>query len=268
LHEKKFVNELIEKVFVWGGITGNALECQKIEQSKYTILVVEDNSPLLDVIYEILESQDFRVTTATSGEEAIETLNTKGFDLVITDINLGKVNGMAVLKKAKEIRSETMAIIMTGSLDADYATEAMQLGANDYLFKPFGLNDFLERVSKCLEKLESMRGSKRSTMGNSASNDHTLNVSEIASYEARKSSVIKQGSINWSKVFSEKCKKGGVRAKQQKQGYFTEKIFFRGRKVSSKGAKDRLWRRDSLRYKGKTFPCYKKQKGSCVWCLA
>ncbi|MEE9504618.1 MAG: response regulator, partial [Thermodesulfobacteriota bacterium] len=112
-------------------------------------------------------------------------LHAKRFDLVITDINLGKVNGIAVLKKAKELHPETMVIIMTGSLNADYAIEAMQLGANDYLFKPFGLNDFLERVSKCLEKLESMRGSKRSTMGNSASNDHTLNMPEIVSKDVR-----------------------------------------------------------------------------------
>jgi DNA-binding NtrC family response regulator len=146
---------------------------------------VEDNSHLLHVLYKILESQDFRVTTATSGEEAIRTLNTKRFDLVITDINLGKVNGIAVLKKAKELHPETMVIIMTGSLDVNYTTEAMRLGANDYLFKPFGLNDFLERVSKCLEKSESMRGSMRSTMGNSASNDHTLNMPEIVSHDVR-----------------------------------------------------------------------------------
>jgi len=180
---------------------GNARECRKTEKSKHTILVVEDNSHLLDVIYEILESRDFLVTTATSGEEAIRTLHTKRFDLVITDINLGKVNGIAVLKKAKELHPETMVIIMTGSLDVNYTTEAMRLGVNDYLFKPFGLNYLLERVSKCLEKVESMRGSKRSTMGNGASNDHTLNLSEIASYEVRKSSVIKQGSKNCSKVF-------------------------------------------------------------------
>ena len=139
-------------------------KCSRLPQDKkcnYNILVVEDNSHLLDVIYEILESQDFRVTTATSGEEAIKTLNTKDFDLLITDINLDKVNGITVLKKAKELHPEMIAIIMTGSLDVNYVTEAMQLDANDYLFKPFDLNDFLERVSNCITKLESIRSSKR-----------------------------------------------------------------------------------------------------------
>ena len=164
---------------------GNARECRKTEKSKHTILVVEDNSPLRDVIYEILESRDFLVTTATSGDEAIRTLHTKRFDLMITDINLGKVNGIAVLKKAKELHPETMVIIMTGSLNVDYTTEAMRLGVNDYLFKPFGLNYLLERVSHWLTKSESIRDSKSSTMGNSISNNHTLNAPEILSREVR-----------------------------------------------------------------------------------
>jgi DNA-binding NtrC family response regulator len=141
---------------------GNVREYRKAKQSNYNILVVEDNPSLLDVIYELLESHDFRVTTAASGEEAIETLNVKSFDLLITDINLGRVNGIAVLKKVKEMYPETMTIIMTGSLNVNYATEAMKLDASDYLFKPFELKDFLKRVSNCIAKLESIRVSKRS----------------------------------------------------------------------------------------------------------
>jgi len=116
-----------------------AIEFQKAKQRNYTILLVEDNSHLLKVIYDILKSKGYQVTTATSGEKAVEALNTNDFDLVITDINMGKVNGISILKKVKELNHETMVIIMTGSLDVNFGIEALRLDAADYILKPFNV---------------------------------------------------------------------------------------------------------------------------------
>jgi len=163
----------------------NAIEFQKAKQRNYTILLVEDDSHLLKVIYDILKSKGYQVTTATSGEEAVETLNTNDFDLVITDISMGKVNGISVLKKVKELNHETMVIIMTGSLDVNLAIEALRLDADDYILKPFNLADLLERVSNCLTKLENTRKNRRSSKRNKASNDHTINLTGIVSHDVR-----------------------------------------------------------------------------------
>ena len=128
---------------------------QKEEERKNTILLVEDNPNLLYLTYEILEYENYHVTTAINGEAAIKALSENDFDLVITDLNLGQVNGISVLKKAKELNPETMVIIMTGSVDVQSAIEALRLNADDYLLKPFNLHDLLRCVSHCLNKSSS-----------------------------------------------------------------------------------------------------------------
>lgn len=121
------------------------------QQGIYKILLVDDNADLLDVIYEILECKEYQITKARSGEDAIEAVSTKDFDLVITDLNMGKVNGIGVLKKTKELHPETRVMIMTANQDMAFSTEASELGVCDYLFKPFKLDDFTTRVSNCLK---------------------------------------------------------------------------------------------------------------------
>lgn len=125
---------------------------QKAEQRKNTILIVEDNPDLLYLTYEILEYENYLVTTATNGKAAIKALSENNFDLVITDLNMGQVNGISVLKKAKELNPGTTVIIMTSSVDVAFAIEALRLNADDYLLKPFNLYDLLDRVSHCLHK--------------------------------------------------------------------------------------------------------------------
>ena len=128
---------------------------QKEEKRNGKILLVENDPRLLDVTYEILEYENYQVTTATNGEVAINTLCENDFDLVITDLNLGQVSGISVLKKAKELNPGTTVIIMTGNVDVAYAIEALRLNADDYLLKPFNLYDLLDRVSHCLNNSSS-----------------------------------------------------------------------------------------------------------------
>ncbi|MCK5186791.1 MAG: response regulator [Deltaproteobacteria bacterium] len=132
----------------------NTIEFQNAEQRNYNILLVDDDSHMLEVIDEILLEENYQVIRATSGEAAIELLNTKDFDLVITDLNMGKANGIAVLKRAKELNHETMVIIMTGNTDVAFAIEALRLDVDDYLLKPFNIDYFLDRVSIALRNWE------------------------------------------------------------------------------------------------------------------
>ncbi len=130
----------------------NSISFKKAARTNYNILLVDDDPHMLDVTHEILADEGYHITTAMSGEAAIEALNTKDFDLVITDLNMGQVNGISVLKKAKELKPETMVIITTASSDVAYTIEALRLNANDYILKPFKLIDLLHRVSLCFEK--------------------------------------------------------------------------------------------------------------------
>ena len=148
---------------------------QRAKDKNNKILLVEDNSCLREIVCQIL-TDDYRITEAESGEEAIEALQSKDFDLVITDLNMGEVNGIQVLKKAKELNPETMVIIMTANHDVTYYHEALGLDACGYLLKPFKLTDLLERVSQCLRKRESTAGNGKSIMHTSGSKDDRLNV--------------------------------------------------------------------------------------------
>ena len=121
-----------------------------LKRKKFNILVVDDDPSLLQTNFFILEDNGYEIATATSGEKAIEALESRCFDLVITDLNMGQVNGIAVLKKAKELHPETPVIITTGNSDAHSAIEAIRLRVDDYLLKPVPRKDLLDSVSHFL----------------------------------------------------------------------------------------------------------------------
>ena len=137
-----------------------AMEFKALKEINNRILVVEDNYSLLELVCQILVEQNYRVTRAKSGETAIEELKKQDFDLVITDLNMGEVNGIEVLRKTKELNPETMVIIMTSNQYMKSYGEALELDACDYLIKPFELSDFLNRVSHCMRKHEGRRAKK------------------------------------------------------------------------------------------------------------
>ena len=124
---------------------------------KYSILLVDDEPIITVVIGSALEEKGYEVTTADSGERAVELLNQSSFDLVITDLVMAPVNGIGVLKKSKEINPEAMVIILTGFGDITSAIDALRLDADDYMLKPCEPEEMYFRVSRCLEKLELKR---------------------------------------------------------------------------------------------------------------
>jgi DNA-binding NtrC family response regulator len=122
----------------------------KSEHGNKNILVVDDDPHIVELNYDILVSEGYQITKALSGEGALKELEGKKFDLVVTDLNMGKVGGISVLKRAKELHPETKVIITTGNMDIHYAIEALRLHADDYLLKPFDISELLDRVSQCL----------------------------------------------------------------------------------------------------------------------
>ncbi len=121
---------------------------------KYTILLVDDDAFVLNGIGRYLSTRGFHVETAGSGEEAVTILAEKRFHMVITDLSMDKVDGIGVLKKAKECNPETMVIILTGYGDLNSAIEALRFDADDYILKPCEPLVIGTRVDKCFEKYE------------------------------------------------------------------------------------------------------------------
>ena len=119
---------------------------------KARILVVDDEKSMRDLLSITLEKEGYDVLTAPGGEPAIETLHREPVDGVITDLRMPKVDGLQVLRAAKEISPDTAVIVITAVASTETAVEAMKLGAYDYITKPFKLDEVNLIVRNALER--------------------------------------------------------------------------------------------------------------------
>ena len=121
---------------------------------QYSLLVVDDNEMNRDMLSRRLERQGYRVTVAVDGRQALEFLRREEFNLVLLDIMLPVMNGYQVLEQLKADQSlRNIPVIITTALDeADGKARCMELGAEDYLTKPFNPVKLKSRISDCLER--------------------------------------------------------------------------------------------------------------------
>ena len=127
---------------------------------RYAILLADDDPIITSAIGANLQEEGYAVTTANSGEEAIERLHQYPIDLVITDLMMSPMDGIGVLKETKKIDPDIMVILLTGFGDMTSAISALQFKADDYMLKPCEMEEMFFRVSRCLKKMESKRKMK------------------------------------------------------------------------------------------------------------
>lgn len=104
------------------------------------ILIVDDEARFLETIGKLLRRRDFEVTTATSGEEALELSNKVEFDVAVVDLKMPGMDGEQVLQKMKECHPDTEVIILTGHGSVDSTIKCTTLGGFSYLYKPCELD--------------------------------------------------------------------------------------------------------------------------------
>lgn len=105
------------------------------------ILLVEDEIQLLNAYVKGLKQDGYAIDTANNGDDAVELCTINTYDLIVLDINLPKLNGIEVLKQVRSLNESVKIIIVSANRSIDQRIEGLDLGANDYLTKPF---DFLE----------------------------------------------------------------------------------------------------------------------------
>ncbi|PYM60786.1 MAG: Fis family transcriptional regulator [Candidatus Rokuibacteriota bacterium] len=120
--------------------------------AKARVLVVDDEKSMRDLLSITLEKEGYDVLTAAGGEAAIEALRRDATDAVITDLRMPKVDGLQVLRAAKEISPDVAVIVITAVASTETAVEAMKLGAYDYITKPFKLDEVSLIVRNALER--------------------------------------------------------------------------------------------------------------------
>jgi DNA-binding NtrC family response regulator len=120
------------------------------------ILIVDDDEVMRTLLREVLEKSGYAVQLAASGEAAIKLLRTSSFPVVVSDIRMLELDGMAVLREAKKSSAATAVILMTGFGSMEGAIEAVREGAFDYISKPFKMDDLKAVVQRAAKHWESL----------------------------------------------------------------------------------------------------------------
>jgi len=120
---------------------------------KEKILIVDDEKPVLESLEEALTKQGYPVTTTDSSYDALDRIKKEFFDLIILDVRMPGMDGISLLKEVRRVQKEdnkSRVIIITAYASEDAPIKAIQLGADDYIMKPFELDNFLHSVNRNL----------------------------------------------------------------------------------------------------------------------
>jgi signal transduction histidine kinase len=144
------------------------------------LLVVDDEEGPRESLNMIF-CDEFEVTIATSGEEAVALSRESPFDVVITDIRMCGMSGIDVLRAVKEINASTEVIVLTAYETLDTARQAISFGASEYLKKPFDLDHIQKVVDRCYQN--HLIGAERETLIRQDVNAAKNSFLEIVSHE-------------------------------------------------------------------------------------
>ena len=146
------------------------------------ILITEDERDLLDTLYYNFKKENYDVFTASSGKEAIEIIDRQSIDLAILDIMLPDMSGLDVCKHIKINRGEshTAIIILTAKGEEIDRILGFELGADDYVVKPFSIRELTLRVSSLFKRNENLNKDNNIIFGDISINldSHTVKISD------------------------------------------------------------------------------------------
>ena len=124
---------------------------ERINMAKTTILVVDDEENVREFTRRILEEAGYEVVTVANGREALDKVNLGNVNLVLLDIRMPELDGFATLKLMRQ-KSKIPVIMLTGIRDIAALDDALGLGADDYVMKPFSSGELLARVKVKLRR--------------------------------------------------------------------------------------------------------------------
>lgn len=120
---------------------------------KFKILITDDDMDLRELLTEAVKNWGYEVSVARDGDEALRKLRMERFDMVITDLMMPGMDGLALLQKIKDLDKEILVIIITGYATIETAVKAIESGAYDYIAKPFRLDELMIVIKNACERL-------------------------------------------------------------------------------------------------------------------
>lgn len=119
--------------------------------NKPTILIVDDELLIRDLLYDFFTNQGWEITTAENGVKALEILEHRSVDLLLTDLKMPGLDGMELTNRVKEEYPSLPVVIMTGFPSIDTAIQALRHKVEDYIIKPFNINQLFKTVERSIQ---------------------------------------------------------------------------------------------------------------------
>jgi len=122
----------------------------------FRILVVDDEPAIVDLVAMVLKYEKYDVVKAVTGQEALKAVNSERPDLIILDVMLPDMDGFAVAEQLQRLRSKTPIIFLTAKDDISDKVRGLTIGGDDYITKPFAVEELLVRVQVALRRQSSL----------------------------------------------------------------------------------------------------------------
>jgi DNA-binding response OmpR family regulator len=145
---------------------------------KWRILVVEDDQALALGLRINLEAEGYEVVHTVTAEEGLSVLENSGVDLVVLDIMLPGMSGVEALRNIRSGNLKLPVLILTARSSLDDKVEGLKAGADDYLTKPFSLEEFILRVKRMLDRYQWYKSEDILQVGNTRINFNTLEITD------------------------------------------------------------------------------------------
>jgi len=116
------------------------------------LLVVDDQMGVRRLLYEAFKEEGYKVELAGSGLEALEKVKSEMPDIILMDMKMPGMNGLETLHEIKKVNDSILVVMMTAYGELEIISEAMKLGINEYITKPFDINELRSVVKKVLDK--------------------------------------------------------------------------------------------------------------------
>lgn len=124
--------------------------------NQHSILVVDDELLIRDLLYDFFTDQGWDISLAESGEKALEILRSKKVDLVLTDLKMPIMDGLALTSEVKQSFPEIPVVIMTGYPSVDSAVSALRQKVADYIIKPFNINQLYQIIEQQIREKQDL----------------------------------------------------------------------------------------------------------------
>ena len=122
------------------------------KQSQLSVLSVDDDGELRELLHELISQMGHASVTAADGIDALEKMEEKHFDIVITDINMPRLNGVGLIKRITSDFSDTDVIAITGYQTEYNYTDIIALGASDFICKPINIDEFEAKIKRVVRE--------------------------------------------------------------------------------------------------------------------